>query len=452
MNDQRDSSEAFTRRPPCNIDAEQAVLGSMMLAPNMIIDVVEELGGVAAPFYRPAHETIFNSLLTQFANGRGVDPITMANYLQHSGDLDRVGGAPYLHTLVQSVPTAANATYYAEILRNLALLRAVIVTGTDLVQMGYQAAVDAGQAAEVVDGAAAKLQQLVANVEGGADSREWQLDRVVNAVLDEYNNPTNNNLPLPWADMEVSAPMEPGDLVVVAGRPGMGKTIILMEIARHVAIRYRRAVLVASMEMSHLQIGQRIVAAEAEVSLHELRARLLDEKQMSRVHEARTKMAGSPLHIDDTPTVPVAKWRQRLRQLQAKNQLPDVLVVDYLQIAKAEAKAGGNRTGEVDAIAVGLKALAQEFQIVVIAAAQLNRVSEQRSDKTPTLSDLRESGGIENNANIVVLLHREDYYNKESPRSGEFDFIIAKNRMGKTCTITAGWKGHQSRVVDMAAD
>lgn len=438
----------FDRMPPADVDAERAVLGSMALARTAVLDVVEVIDGIKQPFSQPAHETIFNTMLALYAGGQPLDPITLSNRLHQQGDLDKIGGASYLHQLVNSVPTAAHAAHYAEILRNLALLRAVISTGTELVQMGYQARHNHDTAAHIVDTAAGNLQALTAAAKGGTDSREWMLDRVVDAVLDEYDNPRDDVLPLPWTDLQTVCPMEPGDLVVIAGRPAMGKSLVLLGVGRHVAIKHRRGVLIASMEMSHVQMGQRLVAAEAEVPLHALRGRTLSRTQYAMVRQARDTIRRSPLRIDDSPAVPVSKWRRRLRQLQAKNELPAVLIVDYLQIAKAETKAQ-NRVIEVDSIAVGLKALAQEFKIVVIAAAQLNRVSEHRTDKTPTLSDLRESGGIENNANIVILLHREDYYDRESPRAGEFDFIVAKNRMGHNATVTTAWQGHYARIVEM---
>jgi replicative DNA helicase len=446
-----EDSTTFDRTPPMDIDAEQAVLGSMALARTAVIDVVDVLDGIKKPFYRPAHETIFDTMLALYANGQPMDPITVANQLQQAGVLEKVGGRNYIASLVNSVPTAAHAGHYAEVLRNKALLRAVIETGTRLVQMGFEAQADHDTAAEIVDAAASNLQELTAAAKGGNDSREWLLDRVVDAVIDEYDNPRNDVLPLPWADLQSVAPMEPGDLVVIAGRPAMGKSLVLLGIGRHVAIKHRRGVLIASMEMSHVQMGQRLVAAEAHVPLHHLRARTLDRQQYAAVRTARDTIRRSPLRIDDSPAVPVSKWRRRLRQMQAKDELPAALIVDYLQIAKAETKAQ-NRVIEVDSIAVGLKAIAQEFKIVVIAAAQLNRVSEHRTDKTPTMSDLRESGGIENNANIVILLHREDYYDRESPRAGEFDFVIAKNRMGHNATVTAGWQGHYAEIVDMGQE
>ena len=440
---------SFDRVPPNDIDAEQAVLGSMMLARSAVLDVIDVIDGIKQPFYKPAHESIFDTMLALYANGQPLDPITVANQLQQAGDLNRVGGRSYIASLINAVPTAAHAGHYAEVLRNKALLRAVIETGTQLVQMGFQAQADHDTAAEIVDAAASNLQELTAAAKGGNDSREWLLDRVVDAVLDEYDNPRDDVLPLPWADLQSVAPMEPGDLVVIAGRPAMGKSLVLLGIGRHVAIKHRRGCLISSMEMSHIQMGQRLVAAEAHVPLHHLRAHSLDRQQYTEVRKARERIRRAPLRIDDTPAVPVSKYRRRLRQLQAKDELPAVLIVDYLQIAKAETKAQ-NRVIEVDSIAVGLKALAQEFKIVVVAAAQLNRVSEHRTDKTPTMSDLRESGGIENNANIVILLHRDDYYDRESPRACEFDFIVAKNRMGHNTTVTAGWQGHYAQIVDMA--
>lgn len=294
------------RIPPHDIDAEQAVLGSMMLSRTAVLDVAEVVDGVKHPFYRPAHESIFDTMLALYANGQPLDPITVTNQLQHAGVLEKVGGRAYVSSLASAVPTAANAGYYAEVLRNKALLRAVIETGTSLVQMGYRAQADHDTAAEIVDAAASNLQELTTAAKGGNDSREWLLDRVVDAVLDEYDNPRDDLLPLPWADLQSVAPMEPGDLVVIAGRPAMGKSLVLLGIGRHVAIKHRRGVLIASMEMSHVQMGQRLVAAEARIPLHGLRARTLDRQQYALVREARERIRRSPLRIDDTPAVPVS--------------------------------------------------------------------------------------------------------------------------------------------------
>jgi len=437
----------FERVPPHNTTAEQAILGGMMSSKTAILDAIDTING--PDFYRPAHETIFGAILTLYTIGEPTDPITVAAQLRKDGNLERIGGPPYLHTCIMAIPTAANTGYYAEIVRDLALLRRVIETGTGLVQLGYEARATPEQAAEVLDAAAAQLQALTAGAAARGESREWLLDRIIEDVLTDYDHPSGDNLPLPWKDLEEKAPMEQGDFVVVAARPAMGKTLVLLEIARHVAIRHGRGALIASMEMSHRQMGQRVLVAEANVSLSRFRARELDPNEREAVDIAAGRILSAPLRIDDTPAVPISKWRARLRQLQADGKLPAVLIVDYLQIAKAETASGTNRTGEVDSLAAGMKALAQEFQIVVIAAAQLNRKVEERQDKTPNLSDLRESGAIEANANIVILLHREDYYVPESQRAGEIDLIIGKNRMGTTGIVTCAFQGRKARVVDM---
>lgn len=436
----------FERVPPHNLNAEQSVLGGMLLSRNAILDAIETVG--PEDFYRPTHATIYDTILELTALGDPVDPLTVTAKLRKDGDLDRIGGPGYLHACVHAIPTAANTAYYATIVRDLAMLRRVVETGTELVQLGYAGRHSPEQAADVLDAAAARLQALTraAGVQG--ESREWLLEKVIADVLDDYDHPKGDNLPLPWRDLTAKAPMEPGDFVVIAGRPAMGKTVVLMEIARHVAIRHGRGVLVASMEMGHRQLGQRILAAEAEVSLARIRARELDANEREAIDLAAGRIYRAPLRIDDTPAVTISKWRARLRQLQADGQLPAVLIADYLQIAKAEASAGANRTGEVDALSAGMKALAQEFQIVVIAAAQLNRGVELRPDKTPTMSDLRESGGIESNASIVILLYREDYYQPESTRAGEIDLIVAKNRMGTTGTVALVFQGRKARVTD----
>lgn len=446
-----DDPASIERVPPNNTQAEQAVLGGMMLSRTAILDVAEVFDGVDDPFYRPAHATIFDTIVTLYAHGQPADPITVTSALVENGKIGLVGGAPYIHQCVREVMTAANSAHYAEIVRNMYWLRRIIEAGTSLVQLGYSGRTDEDGAKEALDEAASQLQALLSSFGNKTDDREWPLARVLATVISEYDSPTSNSLPLPWTDVQSCVSMEPGDLVVIGARPGVGKTVILMDIARHVAVRHGMRVLVASMEMSHLQLGQRFLAAEAKAPLHHIRGRYLDTASNERVRNTARSVAEADLRIDDRPSRTLSNWRTRLRQLQAEGQLPHLLVVDYLQIAKAETPRGGNRTGEVDALAAGLKELAQEFQIVVIAAAQLNRALTARTDKTPVLADLRESGGIEANANTVILLHREDVYEKESPRAGEMDFIVAKNRMGTSqVRITIAFQGHYSRAVDMA--
>jgi replicative DNA helicase len=433
------------RTPPQNLLAEQAVIGAMLLSKDAITEVSDIL--TAEDYYRGAHQAIHCVILDLYRRGEPADPFTVEAALDPA-ELVRIGSRSYLHTCISATPTAANAGYHAEIVKAVAKLRDVIETGTKLVQAGYTAAAD--DADEVIDHAAGLLQKLTKSATT-AVSREKPLDEVLDNTMASYFAPAGLQLPLPYRDLAEQAPMERTDLVVIAASPGMGKTTVLVDIARCVALRNDRPVLVGSMEMPHTQIGQRVLCAEAQVDMKRFRQRVLDKEEMGRIDKAIQEIHRKPLRIDDSPRVPVSRMRTRLRQMQAMDMLPDLYICDYLQIAKAEAEAGANRTNQVDKIAMDLKEMAQEFEIVVIAAAQLNRKVAERPDKVPMMSDLRESGGIEQNANMVLLLHREDYYEKESPRAGELDLIIAKNRMGTTGTVTVAFKGHYASAADMNA-
>ncbi|MCX4750954.1 replicative DNA helicase [Kitasatospora sp. NBC_01287] len=440
-------AQSIERVSPQNIPAEQAVIGAMLLSKDAITEVVDIL--TAEDYYRGAHQLLHRTIVGLYQRGEPADPFTVQNALD-ANDLVRVGGVNYLFTCSNSAPTAASAGYYADIVKAQATLRAIVDTGTSLVQAGYASA--GGDAEEVLDHAAGLLQKLTATSSTTAVSREKPLHEVLDNTMAMYFNPGDGSLPIPYADLAELAPVEKTDLVVVAASPGMGKTTVMTDWARCVSIANDGRTLVGSMEMPHTQIGQRIICAEAKVNLKRFRARCLDDDEMHRVAMAIQRIHAKQLRIDDSPRVPVSRMKTRLRQMQAVGELPDLYVVDYLQIAKAEAEAGANRTTQVDSIAVGLKELAQEFEIVVVAAAQLNRQVSQRPDKVPMMSDLRESGGIEQNANVVILLHREDYYEKTSPRAGELDLIVAKNRMGTTGTATVAFKGHLAHACDLPHD
>lgn len=435
--------ETYERTPPQDMPAEQSVLGGMMLSADAIPVVHDFIGSPS--YYRPAHGVIHDAILALWRRGEPADPITVGALLQERGDLVRVGGSGYLHGLVSGVPTAANADWYAAIIRDRHLQRSLIEAGTRLVQRGY----DAENPEESLEACVAELQHLTEQMRSTSASREKPLDDMLEEYLVDYDAGVVDTLPLPWMDLDVVLRPEPGDFIVVAARPAVGKSVILLDIARHVAVKRRMRARVASMEMSHKQLTQRLLSAESHIALHKIRARQLTPEDEQAIQGAIVRMAGSPLVVDDSPAVPLSRLRARLRQLAAQDQVPAVLCVDYLQIMKAEAAAGSNRTGEVDALARGLKELAQEFRMVVVAAAQLNRQVEQRADKVPTLADLRESGQIEAEANAVVLLYRDDVYNEGSPRSGEMDLIVAKNRQGSTARITVAFKGHLATAVDM---
>jgi len=443
--DEAPETVPFERLPPQDTGAEQCVLGGMLLSKDAIGDISET--GVTNPaYYRPAHGTIHDAIMDMYGKGQPADPITVAAYLTKSGDIERIGGASYLHTLVQTVPTAANAQYYAEIVMERYKLRRLVEAGTRIVQMGYAGE---GDVSDIVNAAQAEMQAAAQLGAGGGLERVAELDDMLEEYLVSMDAPPPERLPLPYRDLQAMLPMEPGDLVVIAARPAIGKSVVLLDIARYVAIEHGSQVLMSSMEMSHSQLMERIIAAEARVPLNRVKDREYQNDDRQRIYDAAQRIGNSPLVVDDGPAATIVRLRSRLRWLQAQGRLPRVLVVDYLQIMKASGKSGQNRTGEVDEISRGLKELAGEFRIIVIAAAQLNREVEKREDKKPMMADLRESGAIEAEANAIVLLHRPDAYDKEHERAGEMDLIIGKNRQGPTGTVTVAFQGHYARARDL---
>lgn len=436
------------RLPPQNIHAEQCVIGGMLLSKDAITEVTEILS--PGDYYRPAHEVIHRAILDVYGRGEPVDKVTVAAELNKTGKTREAGGDDYLNQCIGVTPTAANAGWYAEDVARTAILRRIIGAGTELVQIGFQPG--AGTANDALDRAAGVLQGLTATAGLTMTSREKSLKDVLAATMANYDSDDGNYLPLPYKDLADKVPMEPGDFVIVAATPGTGKTTILTDIARHLSIKHRRRSFFGSMEMPHTQIGQRILCAEARVDLKKFRSRTLTRDERGRLDRKQAEIENSPMTIDDSTAVPVSRMRTRLRQLQAIEQLPEVYFVDYLQIAKAEAEANANRTVQVDQLARGMRNLALDFGIVLIAAAQLNRQTTQRTDKVPQLSDLRESGGIEQACTIALLADRPEVYDKETARAGEMDIHIAKNRMGSQGIVTLAYQGHYCRATDMAKD
>lgn len=446
--DAYEDDQTFDRVPPQDTEAEQSVLGGMLLSPDAINDVTTDIRLKVSDLYKPAHQTIFRAILNVYGRGEPADPITVAAELTAQGEINKVGGASYLHTLVQAVPTAANAAYYANIVQKRSRLRSVVDTGTRLAAMGYAHDADAD---ETLQAAASQLLSLSAEFNMGPDPDGWDVpmeDLLSDWEDDQAAGPVPG-LAMPYADLAALLGTEAGHLVVFAGRPGMGKSVVLLDLVRHLSIVHEKPAAFISLEMMRRQLMNRLVAAEASIPLHHVRAHQIDAASWKRYDKARTRLAAAPLALVVPPGgITIAQIRARLRRWQIEGRLPVALAVDYLQIIKPEASRYTNRTGEVDAIARGLKELALEFGITVFAAAQLSRQTTARESKVPVLSDLRESGEIEQAADAVVLLHREDYYDTESARAGEFDLIVAKNRNGATGTCTVVWQGHFSRAVD----
>ncbi|WP_405116598.1 replicative DNA helicase [Micromonospora sp. NBC_01405] len=440
----------FEKTPPQDVAAEQCVLGGMLLSKDAIADVVEILK--SHDFYRPVHATVFDAILDIYGRGEPADPITVAAALADSGDLARIGGAPYLHTMIASVPTAANAAYYARIVGERAVLRRLVEAGTKIVQLGYGTG---NNGSRDVDDIVDLAQQAVYDITERRVNEDFAvLADMLQPTLDEIEavgaqGGMMTGVPTGFTDLDrLLNGLHPGQLIIVAGRPGLGKSTASMDFARNAAIRANQAAAIFSLEMSKVEIVMRLLSAEARVPLHVLRSGQLSDDDWTKLARCMGEISEAPLFVDDTPSMNLMEIRAKARRLKQKHDLK-MIVVDYLQLMTSP-KRTESRQQEVADLSRGLKLLAKEVECPVIAVSQLNRGPEQRTDKRPQLSDLRESGSIEQDADVVILLHRDDYYDKESPRAGEADFIVAKHRNGPTDSITVAAQLHLSRFVDMA--
>ncbi|QIJ63610.1 replicative DNA helicase [Streptomyces sp. JB150] len=439
---------AFERVPPQDLNAEQSVLGGMLLSKDAIADVVEILKG--HDFYKPAHETIYQAILDVYAKGEPADPITIAAELTKRGEINKVGGAAYLHTLVQTVPTAANAEYYAEIVHERAVLRRLVEAGTRITQMGYAADDDVD---EIVNRAQA---EIYAVTEQRTSEDYLPLGDIMEGALDEIEaigsrSGEMTGVPTGFTDFDaLTNGLHPGQMIVIAARPAMGKSTLALDFARAAAIKHNLPSVIFSLEMGRNEIAMRLLSAEARVALHHMRSGTMTDEDWTRLARRMPDVSAAPLYIDDSPNLSMMEIRAKCRRLKQRNDLR-LVVIDYLQLMQSGgSKRAESRQQEVSDMSRNLKLLAKELEIPVIALSQLNRGPEQRTDKKPMVSDLRESGSIEQDADMVILLHREDAYEKESPRAGEADLIVAKHRNGPTATITVAFQGHYSRFVDMA--
>ena len=434
----------FERTPPQDLIAEQGVLGGMLLSKDAIADVIEVLK--ERDFYRPAHELIFDAILDLYGRGEPPDPVTVASELTKRGDIARAGGAPYLHTLISSVPTAANAGYYARIVRDHAVLRRLVEAGTKIVQLGYS---EEGEVDDVVDQAQAEIYQVT---EHRASEDYVRLADLLPQALDEIEAISQGvggeGVLTGFKDLDqLTNGLHPGNMIVLAARPAVGKSTLGLDIARHAAIKNGDAAVIFSLEMSRSEITMRMLSAEARVALNNIRSGALSDTEWTQLAKCMGDISEAPLFIDDSPNLSLMEIRAKARRLKQRHNLK-LIVIDYLQLMTA-GKRVENRQQEVSEFSRNLKLLAKELEVPVIAISQLNRSPEQRADKKPMLSDLRESGSIEQDADVVILLHRDDLYDNQN-RSGEADLIIAKHRNGPTRTITVSAQLHFARFTDMA--
>src|SRR5215204_2229887 len=577
------------RTPPQDMEAEQCVLGAMLMSKDAIADVVEVLRG--ADFYRPAHEQVYNAITDLYGRGEPADAITVSDELGKRGELLRIGGAPYLHTLLASVPVAANAGYYAQIVHEKAILRRLVDASVRIGQMSYAAE---GDVDDIVDRAQAEVYSVS---ERRAAEDYKPLSELMQPTLDEMEAIESrgaglSGVPTGFADLdEVTNGLHPGQMVIVAARPAVGKALALdtplptptgwtcmgdvqvgdrllgadgrpttvvaatdillnrpcyevefsdgsvvvadaqhqwvtterqhsrivtteelaavlafvpagrrsdnairlgkthlsvndvrkidstpvrcvevdsadhlylaghsrvpthnstlgLDIARAAAIRHQLTTVMFSLEMSRNEITMRLLSAEARVPLHHMRSGQMTDDDWNRIARRTGEVSSAPLFLDDSPNMTMMEIRAKCRRLKQRHDLR-LVIVDYLQLMTS-GKRIESRQQEVAEFSRALKLLAKELDVPVVAISQLNRSAEQRTDKKPMLADLRETGSIEQDSDMVILLHREDAYEKESPRAGEADFIVAKHRNGPTATITVAFQGHYSRFVDMA--
>ncbi len=417
--------------PPQNLDAEQAVLGAMLMDENAVAVALEMLEPQS--FYRDSHRLGFSTVITLFNEHKPVDLVTLSNALKINGQLDAVGGGSYLATLATAVPTASNIQYYAGIVKEKATLRALIGVAGQLVAEGYEAQDD-------VEGFLDRAEHLIFEVTSRKAEntfvplRELIKDSI--EMIDQlYQRKASvTGLATGFHDLDVqTAGLQSGDLIVMAGRPSMGKSALVSGIAEHAAVVERVPTAIFSLEMSKAQLVQRMLCAHARVDAHKVRTGFLAQSDWPRLTHAAGKLSEAPLFIDDSSALSVLELRAKARRLKSQHGI-GLIVVDYLQMMRGPSRSE-NRQQEISEISRSLKSLAKELSIPVIAVSQLSRSPERREDRRPQLADLRESGAIEQDADLVALLFREEFYLQTDENRGVAELIIAKQRNGPVGTI-----------------
>ena len=430
------------RVPPQDIPAEQSVLGAMLMSKDAIANVVGILKGF--DFYKPAHELIFHTILDLYSRGEPADAITVAAELAKQGEIARVGGHVYIHDLLASVSIAANASYYAEIVREKAILRRLVDASIRIAQLGYAGQ---GDVDDIVDLA----QQTIYEVSDGASGEDYRrVSDLLQITWDEMDALASHGgrfsgVPTGFTELDsLTNGLHAGQMVIVAARPAIGKSTLALDFARSAAIHHRMTTAIFSLEMSASEIMMRLLSAEASVPLENIRTGRLDE-YWDNLSQVTSRISAAPLFIDDSPNLTMMEIRAKARRLKQHHDLK-LIVIDYIQLMSSGRKVE-SRQLEVSEFSRQIKLMAKELDIPVVAISQLNRGTEQRQDKRPMLSDLRESGALEQDADVVILLHRADFYKKDE-RPGEADLIVAKHRNGRTDTIQVIFQGRTSRFVD----
>lgn len=439
------------RVPPHSREAEQSLLGGLMLDEASWEAVADQV--TEEDFYFVAHRLIFRALASLAEAGQPRDVVTASEWLQREGSLETAGGLAYVGTLARDTPSAANVAAYAAIVRARSVLRQLIRIGTDIAQSGYDP--QGREVPELIDAAERQVFQIA---DAGLRNKQGfiPIRRLLTEALDKIDILFQSDNPITGLGTglidfdEKTAGLQPGDLVVIAGRPSMGKTSFAMNLAEHAAIRDKVPTAIFSMEMPGQQLAMRMISSLGRIDQSKVRTGRLSDSDWPRITSAATLIAEAPMFIDDSPALSPTEIRARARRLKREHGL-GLIVVDYLQLMQVPGNKE-NRTTEISEISRSLKALAKELSVPVIALSQLNRNLEQRPNKRPVMSDLRESGGIEQDADLIVFIYRDEVYNPESPDKGTAEIIIAKQRNGPTGTVRLTFLGQYTRFENFASE
>lgn len=436
--------------PPQNLDAEESILGAMMLAPGAIAAVSEVLETDGREFYRESNGRIYRAALALYGKGEPVDAITLVDELEERGDLEDVGGRARVHELAALVPASANARHYAQIVRESAILRGLIRAGGEIAQLGWERP---GDASELVD----QAEQIIFDVaQERAHSDFSHIDELLKESFERitalYESGADvTGVPSGFRDLDrVTSGFQEGNLVIVAARPSMGKSALALCMAANLAVRHETPVALFTLEMSKPEVTQRLMCSEAKVESQRLRTGRLAPEDWPRLTAACDKLAKAPVYVDDTGATTMMEIRSKARRLKSKHSALGLIIVDYLQLMTSGMSAE-NRVQEISQISRSLKVLARDLDVPILAMSQLSRAVEQRQDKRPILSDLRESGAIEQDADIVCFIYRDEYYNENSDEQGLAEINVAKHRNGPTDTVKLSFLKRYAKFSDLAA-
>lgn len=420
------------KKVPSSIEAEKSVLGGIFLKPDIFGDIVEILH--PNDFYKNGHKLIYEAMRDIYNSGIGIDPIVVVNKLKKNEKFDELVGEQLLFDIISDVPTAANILEYAKIVKEKSTLRRLGEVGTKIVELAYEGY-------EEVDTILDKAEGMIFKISENVDSKD--LVSLKDVIAQEFvrlekvyqNKGVATGISSGFSDFDqMTSGFHPSDLIILAARPAMGKTAFALNLALNAAMKSKKGVLLFSLEMSSSQLLQRLLSIEAGIGLQKIRNGFLDSDDWGKLGLASMKLSNSEINIADLPNVNVLEIRAIARRLKAAGKL-DMIIIDYLQLIKGNSTRGDNRQQEISEISRALKGIARELDIPIIALSQLSRATEQRADRRPMLSDLRESGAIEQDADMVMFLYRDDYYNEESEDKGLTEVIIGKQRNGPVGTI-----------------